>query len=363
LDDFQRQSDRDFILSARVGLVIQVLGWFTIVALTGFYSLQPILTLKLSWLVLVISLLRYTLIALHQYFYPKSSRLWMLSHYFLLFLHGIFWSGFYVYQISLDVLSPTLLATVLIVAVVTNGGVFSMRSKLVMPQMYLALLLLPAVYLSWSQPNLHFLSSLLFVFWLYLLGFSLRSHKQYKDNYAYQLNLAKNSQSIELKDKIDYLTKIYNRNFFEDCFEYQWQLAVRNGTDIALLMVDIDNFKGVNETYGVDYGNQCLIQIAEVIRQSAKRQTDMVVRYEGEEFVLILPDTEQAAAMKLAELIRSNLQFETFNCAGDNHTITASIGVGVVRPKQYSSPTLLLQKAEMALFQAKTQGRNRVELG
>jgi len=362
LDDFQRQSDLDFILSARIGLVIQILGWFTIVALTGFYSMQPVLTLKLSWLLLIISLLRYTHIALHHYFYVKSSRMWMFVHYFLLLLQCVFWSGFYVYQVSLDELSPTLVATVLLIAVVCNGAVFTMRSKLVMTQVYFAATLLPAAYLSWSQPNLHFLSALITVYWLYLVGVALRSHKQYQGNYVARLNLTKNSQSIELKDKIDSLTKIYNRSFFEDCFEYQWQLAVRNGTDMALLMVDIDNFKGINDAYGKDYGNQCLIQIADIIRQSAKRQTDMVVRYEGEEFVLILPDTEQAAALKLAELIRRNLQFAEFSCAGENHTVTASIGIGVIKPKQYSSPTMLLQKAEMALFHAKTHGRNRVEL-
>jgi diguanylate cyclase (GGDEF)-like protein len=246
---------------------------------------------------------------------------------------------------------------------VANGGVFTMRSKLVMPQIYLALLLLPAAYISLAQVNLQFLSALILVYWLYLVGFLLRSHKQYQYNYRFQLNLTKNSQAIGLKDKIDSLTKIYNRHYFEDCFEYQWQLAMRNGTDIALLMIDIDDFKRINDDYGKDYGDQCLVHIADVIRQSAKRQTDMVVRYAGEQFVLILPDTEQAAALNLARVICRNLEFEEFQFAGENHTVTASIGVGVVQPKQFSSPTILLQKAEMALFQAKTHGRNRVELG
>ncbi len=363
LDKFQRQSDMDFILSARIGLPIQVVGWFTIVALSGLYSMQPILTIELSWLVLVISFLRFVHIALHQYFHAKSSRIWMVTHYFLLSLQGLFWCGFFVYQISLDELSPVLLATVLMIAVVTNGGIVSMCSKLVITQIYLALVLLPAAYISWGQVDLHFLSALIVIYWLYLVGFSLRTHKQYKDNYSFQLNLTKNSQAIGLKDKIDSLTKIYNRHYFEDCFEYQWQLSMRTGTHIALLMIDIDDFKRINDAYGKDYGDQCLVHIADVIRQSAKRQTDMVVRYAGEEFVLILPDTEQAAALKLAGVICRNLEFEEFQFAGEIHTVTASIGVGVVQPKQFSSPTILLQKAQMALFQAKNNGRNRVELG
>lgn len=363
VDDFRRQSDLDFILSARIGLLVQILGWLLIVILTGFYSKQPLLTLQLSWLIIVISLLRFTHIALHQYFYASSSRIWMATHYFLLLLQALFWSGFYVYQINLDALSPVLLASILMLAVDSNGAIFSMRSKLVMTQIYLVLMLLPAAAMSFGQDNLQFLAYLLIAYWMYLLAFALRCHKHYILNHSFQLSLMKNKQDIDSKDKIDSLTKIYNRHYFEDCFEYQWQLAIRNSTEIALLMIDIDHFKTINEAHGQEFGDQCLVHIADVIRQSAKRQTDMVIRYAGEEFVLILPDTEQAAALKLAEVIRHNLEFEEFQCGDDSHTITASIGVGVVQPKQFSSPTLLLQIAEMALFQAKIHGRNRVELG
>ena len=360
--DFQRQNDLDFVLSARSILLVQFIGWIALIWLSGFYNKQAIISLQLSWILLVICLLAATHSALHQYFCRRSMSLWMATHYLLLLLQALFWSGFYVYLSSLNILSPELLATTLMVTLLTSVSMHTMRAKLVVPQLYFALLFVPAALVCWTQSELHFLGNFLLIYWLTTVFFSIRRHQQYQDNYRFQLNLIKNKQGVDLKDKIDSLTKIYNRHYFEDCFEYQWQLAVRTGAEIALLMVDIDDFKKIREQQGQDCGDGCLVQIADIIRQSAKRQTDMVIRYADEQFVLILPDTEQAAATNLAELIRQNIEFANIAWGNENHSFTASIGVGVVRPKQYSSPTLLLQKAEMALFQAKNQGHNRVEL-
>ena len=362
LNDLQRQNNLEFALNARTGLLTQMLGWLLLVFVSGFYDKDPVLSLTLTWIMLVICLLGITHHALHQYFYRKSMRLWMATYYLLLLLNGLFWSGFYVYLISFNALSPELLATTLIVSLLTSVAVYNMRAKLVVPQLYFALLFLPAALMCLTQNNLQFLGALLFAYWLGIVLLSLWHHKQYQDNLRFQLNLIKNKQGVDLKDKIDSLTKIYNRHYFEDSFEYQWQLAIRTGTEIALLMIEIDDFKTVNQLHGQHHGDQCLVQIADIIRQSVKRQTDMVIRYADEQFVLILPDTEQAAATNLAELIRQNIEFANIAWGNENHSFTASIGVGVVRPKQYSSPTLLLQKAEMALFQAKNQGHNRVEL-
>lgn len=361
-NDSQRQSDLDFVLSARPSLLIQIVAWLMLLFVSGFYSKDPVLSLKLTWLLLLICLLGITHSALHQYFYRKSAQKWMATHYALLLLHGLFWSGFYTYLISFDVLSPELLAMVLVVSLIASAAVYNMRAKLAVPQLYFALLFLPPAMMCWTQNHLQFLGHFLLAYWICIVVFSVRHHQRYQDNHRFQLNLIKNKQGVDLKDKIDSLTKIYNRHYFEDCFEYQWQLAIRTGSEIALLMIDIDDFKSLREQYGPDYGDQCLVQIADIIRQSAKRQTDMVIRYADEQFVLILPDTEQAAAINLAELIRRNLEFAELLCSDDRHSLTASIGVGVVRPKQFSSPTLLLHKAEMGLFQAKNLGHNRVEL-
>jgi two-component system, sensor histidine kinase LadS len=163
-------------------------------------------------------------------------------------------------------------------------------------------------------------------------------------------------------NKTDSLTKIYNRQYFTDCFEYQWKLAIRNGSEIALLMIDVDDFRSINLKHGPVFGDECLVHVAEVIRDSVKRVTDLVVRYGGEQFVVILPETQAQVALKLAEQIRQNILNKDFVRADHVQYLTASIGVGVIKAKQFSSSTLLIQKAEIALYQAKVKGQNRVEI-
>jgi diguanylate cyclase (GGDEF)-like protein len=360
---FARRSDIDFINRSKPGLVVYAFAWLVIIFGTDFFYYHATASWWLSAVLFLISALRYAHVLLTNKMYEKSPGLWMAICRVMVMAHAAFWSTVFVLSIVNPEFSILTIPMIMIATMIGGAAVASMKPKFMLTQSYLAVLLLPAALASFYTPEYRFLAGMIVSYWLYSIAIGLRFYKEYVRTLNIEQELLNKQQELELLSKTDSLTKIYNRHYFEDCFEYQWQLAVRHGTDMALLMIDIDHFKSINDKHGHVFGDECLVHAAEVIRNSAKRNTDMVVRYGGEEFVLILPDTKQEAAVKLAELIRHNIEQSEFEYAGKHQKVTASIGVSVMQPKQYSSPTVLLQKADQALYHAKSNGRNCVELG
>lgn len=175
----------------------------------------------------------------------------------------------------------------------------------------------------------------------------------------------KREETLERDAHIDPLTGVYNRRAFDVCIRRDFQHAKRLYMSIALLIIDIDFFKAYNDTYGHVQGDICLISVAKCIRSSVRRSTDFVARFGGEEFVVLLPNTDYESAMKVAEKIRSAVQnLEILNQS--NHSeitkTTVSIGVSAILPTPGTTPMHLLHMADTALYRSKNAGRNCVTL-
>ena len=176
-------------------------------------------------------------------------------------------------------------------------------------------------------------------------------------------DLAASNQKLERLSSIDGLTEIANRRCFDEYLEREWSLATRNKLPIALIFIDVDYFKLFNDTYGHQAGDDCLRQVAQTISESLNRPADMVARYGGEEFIVILPGTEKAGSVGLAENIRQrveNLEIPHGSSSVHKH-VTISLGVGVMVPDKNTLPLELIDIADKALYNAKHKGRNRVE--
>jgi diguanylate cyclase (GGDEF)-like protein len=135
-------------------------------------------------------------------------------------------------------------------------------------------------------------------------------------------------------------------------------LAERNGTDIACILLDLDHFKRVNDTYGHPCGDGILKEAATVVR-GVLRQTDLVARYGGEEFAILLPNTDFAGALVTAEHVRSGIEKHTFSHGSIAIRITTSIGLAARQIHHTLTPEELLTCADKALYRAKAVGRNR----
>ncbi|PLX33546.1 MAG: PleD family two-component system response regulator [Hyphomicrobiales bacterium] len=158
----------------------------------------------------------------------------------------------------------------------------------------------------------------------------------------------------------DVLTGLHNRRYMETHMNALFESAVNNGRELSVLILDIDFFKSVNDTYGHDVGDKVLQVFAR--RASADiRGKDLLCRYGGEEFVVIMPDTDKATALQIAERMRARIADKPFNVGKDipQLSITMSVGVGTIE-SPVDRPEDVLKRADKALYQAKRGGRNRV---
>lgn len=157
----------------------------------------------------------------------------------------------------------------------------------------------------------------------------------------------------------DSLTGCLNRRELEVRLRSDWRLARRRGATVAILAIDLDRFKDINDTRGHPVGDKVLQQLAGIMKTTA-RDTDAVARVGGDEFVILLPDTGWQGATTFAERLRARVDDFVFGMPGSPITITISVGVALARGTDPVSPDALLAEADRALYKAKTAGRNRV---
>ncbi|KJU83980.1 response regulator receiver modulated diguanylate cyclase [Candidatus Magnetobacterium bavaricum] len=180
------------------------------------------------------------------------------------------------------------------------------------------------------------------------------------DNLQRDLNVATDTLSILCT--IDQLTNVANRRCLEETYNTEWKRSLRNGTPLALIIMDIDFFKQYNDSYGHTKGDVCLQKVSQAIKKSLKRPQDLLARYGGEEFVVILPDTNEAGALNVAEGIRAAIEAQSIphRTSKVSGYVTISIGVCVMAANLVDDKDVHLFRADQALYKAKEGGRNRV---
>ncbi len=188
----------------------------------------------------------------------------------------------------------------------------------------------------------------------------LRLAKEALEERARDLTAA-NAQ-LEQISKVDSLTSVHNRRSFDAAIEDEWRRAVRLGTPLSLMILDLDRFKEFNDLYGHPAGDECLRRVARLLGESLQRVSDMVARYGGEEFVIVMPNTWLAGAAELAERIRAGVQALAIphEAGTEARVVTVSLGIACLVPTPASGPKALLEAADAALYRAKREGRNCV---
>lgn len=191
---------------------------------------------------------------------------------------------------------------------------------------------------------------LLIAMLLALLGFNVT---------AIGLVISRMITQIRVLSQEDPLTKTYNRRHLTQLAEQEINKVHKTGMTLSIIMLDIDHFKKVNDQYGHAAGDAALITCVETIKRTV-RATDYVGRLGGEEFCIMLPNTEVKAAQGLAERIRLNLEKETVLWQDKKISITASFGVAALTSEGKNEWSNLLNKADVAMYEAKNSGRNKV---
>lgn len=199
-----------------------------------------------------------------------------------------------------------------------------------------------------------------FFYLAYMVGVAIRGNREYWDALENEFLLKEKTREIELLSQKDGLTGLYNRRFFDERVEYEWSRAIRNRSAISIVICDIDHFKRVNDTYGHLAGDEYLRLMAKIFKGVARRKTDIVTRFGGDEFVLLMPDEFCKNAMALAEQIRELVEKATLNFKGQIIHTTISLGVDCMIPDPFEQSDIIISNADNALYEAKKTGRNRV---
>jgi diguanylate cyclase (GGDEF)-like protein len=189
----------------------------------------------------------------------------------------------------------------------------------------------------------------------------LRSQQDLTRSGAALVDAIDQPRDISIRDG---LTGIYNRRHFDEVLLAEWKRSIRTAKPLSLLLIDVDNFKKLNDRYGHPEGDECLKKIAEQLSKILRRSSDTLARYGGEEFVAILPETTKESAQLIADAMRLSVEELKIKNEGSKvaRVVTVSIGVCSENTTLNRPAEELLNAADAALYRAKKLGRNCVQI-
>jgi diguanylate cyclase (GGDEF)-like protein len=170
------------------------------------------------------------------------------------------------------------------------------------------------------------------------------------------------NRELKQKNTLDELTGLFNRRYYDQKILAEYRRSKRNLTPLSLIIIDIDHFKTVNDSYGHLAGDQCLVWLSNHLKESLKRSTDMAFRYGGEEFCIILPDTDENGAIAFAEALRKIIEHRVCTYKSIEISLTISSGVFTYIQQDNIKPEQIFTRADKALYEAKNNGRNEARV-
>ncbi|MFT6898721.1 MAG: diguanylate cyclase (GGDEF)-like protein [Paraglaciecola sp.] len=352
----------DLLKRSMTGVLVYAFVLPVIFLAFDFHRLQPMLSLYLAGSMLLISILR----LLHKIFTPRlydySAKLWFWIFAILSLGHAIVLSTVFAFSMYDTRFIPILHVIILTVGGVASGALIGLVPRIKFALFNLFVLLVPSIVIGLLLEDRYVFSVMILIFGFYIAAIGIRSHREYIRSFKIEALLDRQKSELEALNKTDALTHIYNRGYFNTQFEYQWNTGMRHNIRQTLLLIDIDHFKLINDNYGHLVGDTCLQQIAQLVNVSVNRKNDLVARFGGEEFALLLDASDSHQAIQIAETIRQSIADCSFKHDDITFNVTVSIGVASVIPTPKMNSNRLIEAADKALYQAKDKGRNQVVL-
>lgn len=255
--------------------------------------------------------------------------------------------------------TPMIIATIGIAA----GGVAVLSVNPLLQYSYPLVMLLPGVIALLSDyhdiENVQ-VAAMFFAYAIYIVFTSRTVRSDYWNALTRQQMLEQRTQELEEISSTDALTKLRNRLYFTTHFDSEWNRAWRHKYAVSILMIDLDHFKRINDTFGHPFGDDCLVQTATALQSEIQRSGDILARYGGEEFIVFLSNTDEAEALVVAERLLSAVRAISLSYKGTLVPVSCSIGLASNMPALPDQGYQLISEADRALYEAKRQGRNMV---
>jgi diguanylate cyclase (GGDEF)-like protein len=358
------------------GTPIQLLGLGTAILAASMLSGVADLTLLLAWLscMFILTAIRVTLVYRFSRVSESSLDLepWATRYILGTFASGLLWGALSLFYEHNWPIAQQVVLFVIYTGLIASAFNANSSVRWAYPAFFLPpVLMLMYVILSQTDDAGNF-GMLALLFTIYIIQLTISSRRHYQRvtdslrirvvNEALANALELSNQRLIKLSEMDELTKLYNRRSMERFLKEEWERHTRSATPFSLLYIDIDYFKQYNDTYGHLGGDEVLVRVASVFERYAQRATDMAARFGGEEFAIILPETDHTDALRIAENIRCAVERLKIPHASSRiaDTITVSIGVATVSPRPNADQEELKLEADRALYAAKEQGRNRI---
>jgi diguanylate cyclase (GGDEF)-like protein len=343
-----------------IGRYFYLLVTIAVLTVEGFYKKHISFSVFFLTAMFLIAAFR----IIHHYLFDKIDKKAPRLNYCIFFTSvystSLTWGvGFAYFMIQPGELSSKIIMLASTVGL-NSGGVVAFIPSWRTAALYSIFMLMPAA-IAMFYLGIHIaLVVLLILFILYMTMIAIRGNREYWDALENEHLLRLKSEEIEKISRMDVLTGLYNRRYFNEIFNIQWKAATRGNMMFTIIIADIDHFKEINDTYGHLAGDAYLEKIADVFSGIFLRDTDFVARYGGEEFVLLLQNLDKNRAIELSERIRSEV--ENMTLFHYNHKIQATVSLGISScvPQTGDKKEYLFKKADNALYQAKNSGRNQV---
>ncbi len=360
LENIQQRIDKDLLERSVPGLIIYAVLWPIVFWPIGFHIEQPGFSWAFAAGLAGLSLLRWFHQLFTDHLYAKSPRYWLWIFSALSLGQAALWGALLCYSILDPRFEPVKTLLALAVGGMSSGAMLALMPRLAIAKANIFLILGPSIAASIFLLQDFSLAVLLLVYLLYLFMLGRRAHDEYIRAFKIEYELESRHEELKNINKIDPLTQIYNRGHFNTAYKYLWATGIREKQYQSLLLIDIDHFKSVNDQYGHLFGDECLMQIAKTIHKTAKRETDLIARFGGEEFAVLLSNTNLDDACRMADVIRCEIEKQRICFDDITIEVTASVGVSCMLPQSEINPNQLINEADKALYLAKDEGRNCV---
>ena len=274
-------------------------------------------------------------------------------------ISGSVWGICYAYIMVLAGEHTTKMMMAICKAGLSAGGDVAFIPNLRLAIFYAIVMLMPAVIsMSIRQTNLPLAAAIL-LFCIYMVLMASRGNREYWQALGNEFLLMKKSEELNRLSRIDSLTSLYNRRHFDERLDQVWHTSSRIQEPPTVILCDIDFFKKINDRHGHQAGDEFLKLTANLLRTVFKRDTDIVARFGGEEFIVLLTDSTPQMAHDLAEELRRRMSSTPMLYRGVDVSATMSIGIASAAPGIDESQEALIARADEALYRAKKEGRNR----